>query len=790
VLEQYYNRLSLANQEANEADAAATAEDNTLYIPEGATNAEALQALRQANLVPTDAFNWLMRHYQETETGDNQYFASENFPGTEEYLAGSGFNEENKNYLRTILPLIQQGATTGIPLAGGEGSVEGIVAYNPFTQYYGGGANAGYGGLDPVTIQKNLRGGVSVAPPRDYMPGFEPEFSYFQEDPNRLDIPNRAYRPTARRFFNYGEGYFDPVMEEQAYLDQLSEYYTKLGGYGPKSVTYPTETEPTPDDPDNVGDGGGTTQEPTGDGSAVSREVVDGLYQELFGRNARDPGYEYWADQVARGLVSADRLKDALISSAMTHPDDHPDKIKLMAYLASLDGGATDGGGATDDGSTTTDGGGTTTGPTLSRSDLDALYQELFGRDAKDAGAEYWMSQVQSGAVPPDRLREVLISAASGADLDWYRKNVLGEGTGTTTDDGSTTTDDGSTGSQPLQPAPTPDEDGYYSAADARGVDDFLWSNRTSFYGVRVKADSKADVSSEDFNSALATEKGRYGGRMIYNPETGYIYEGITDDMSQSEKDAFLNNIEEYRNAGTGHSIPSGIDPSLLTQTEIVRLKMTGANPQGGKTRRIGNTKYFTDKNGKITSYQVKDLEYGGTRPSFGPGMKDGGTVPLRTSMGDTEVSAGGIANVPTEFTASMPSEQEFSMIAAAVLGRLDNADAIVDMFVEKYGPEMFQRVREFVLQNVAPNAQTEGMIRGNGSGMDDKVPGMIGDQQPVAVSPGEFIVPADVVSGLGDGSSDAGADELAKMMDRVRMARGGTTKQAPSIDTGKMMPA
>ena len=129
-------------------------------------------------------------------------------------------------------------------------------------------------------------------------------------------------------------------------------------------------------------------------------------------------------------------------------------------------------------------------------------------------------------------------------------------------------------------------------------------------------------------------------------------------------------------------------------------------------------------------------------------------------------------------------------MVAAAVLGRVENPDAIVDMFVKKYGPEMFQRVREYVLQNVAPNAQTEGMIRGKGSGMDDKVPGMIGDQQPVAVSPGEFIVPADVVSGLGDGSSDAGAKELDKMMDRVRMARGGTTKQAPSIDAGKIMPA
>ena len=65
ILEGYYNRLSLANQQADEADAAVTAEENTLYIPE-ATNTEALQALRQANLVPTDAYNWLMRHYRES----------------------------------------------------------------------------------------------------------------------------------------------------------------------------------------------------------------------------------------------------------------------------------------------------------------------------------------------------------------------------------------------------------------------------------------------------------------------------------------------------------------------------------------------------------------------------------------------------------------------------------------------------------------------------------------------------------------------------------------------------
>jgi len=331
---------------------------------------------------------------------------------------------------------------------------------------------------------------------------------------------------------------------------------------------------------------------------------------------------------------------------------------------------------------------------------------------------------------------------------------------------------------------PTPDEEGYYSAANARDVDPFLWSKRGSFSGYKVKADSKAEIPVSDFASTLAGQTGRYGGRMILDPETGEIYEGITDNMSQAERDAFTARLEDLRSK---NSLPMGVDPSLLTDVEKVRAKSL----YGGLGRtdyRIGNTHYFVDDEGNIVSYQIKAIEYGYT-PQF-LGMNEGGTVPLRTSMGETEVTAGGIANVPTEFTASMPSEQEFSMVAAAVLGRIENPDPIIDMFVKKYGPEMFQRVRDFVLQNVAPNAQTEGMIRGQGSGMDDKVPGMIGDQQPVAVSPGEFIVPADVVSGLGDGSSDAGAEKLDQMMDRVRMARGGNTKQAPSIDADRMMPA
>tara|TARA_Y100001972_G_C7662855_1_gene334592 strand:+ start:1366 stop:2460 length:1095 start_codon:yes stop_codon:yes gene_type:complete len=79
--------------------------------------------------------------------------------------------------------------------------------------------------------------------------------------------------------------------------------------------------------------------------------------------------------------------------------------------------------------------------------------------------------------------------------------------------------------------------------------------------------------------------------------------------------------------------------------------------------------------------------------------------------------------------------------------------------------------------------------LDGSTDGMADEVPAMIDNEQPAALSDGEFVIPADVVSHLGNGNSDAGAKELETMMDKVRMARTGTKKQAPAIDPEKFLP-
>tara|TARA_R100000773_G_scaffold16672_1_gene15173 strand:- start:1460 stop:4453 length:2994 start_codon:yes stop_codon:yes gene_type:complete len=80
--------------------------------------------------------------------------------------------------------------------------------------------------------------------------------------------------------------------------------------------------------------------------------------------------------------------------------------------------------------------------------------------------------------------------------------------------------------------------------------------------------------------------------------------------------------------------------------------------------------------------------------------------------------------------------------------------------------------------------------LAGATDGMADLVPATIGGSQPAALSDGEFVIPADVVSHLGNGNSDAGAKELYAMMDRVRDERTGTTRQGPEINPMNMMPA
>ena len=173
-----------------------------------------------------------------------------------------------------------------------------------------------------------------------------------------------------------------------------------------------------------------------------------------------------------------------------------------------------------------------------------------------------------------------------------------------------------------------------------------------------------------------------------------------------------------------------------------------------------------------LTADEIADL--------YGQYMNYGGGFDLNFGMQE-----GGETQIQSE------ADRLIDLTQMAVLGRLpeEEADVVIQAFIAEFGEEAFQALRNSTLEEVVPGSQKEGEVVGAGGGMDDLIPGMIGDQQPVAVSPGEYIVPADVVSGIGDGSTDAGVQQLDGMLDRVRMERTGTTQQPAPLAKGGMLP-
>ena len=146
------------------------------------------------------------------------------------------------------------------------------------------------------------------------------------------------------------------------------------------------------------------------------------------------------------------------------------------------------------------------------------------------------------------------------------------------------------------------------------------------------------------------------------------------------------------------------------------------------------------------------------------------------------------------------PEEQKARQIVQdameAIRGEGDDPEGSLNTYLAYYGKDALQDLykrmsgKEEVEEedNYEP---PEGMIKGPGNGMDDMATArMAHGGQKVLLSNDEFIIPADVVSGLGDGSSESGARKLYAMMDRVRMDRTGNKKQPGKVKDVRVLPA
>ena len=165
------------------------------------------------------------------------------------------------------------------------------------------------------------------------------------------------------------------------------------------------------------------------------------------------------------------------------------------------------------------------------------------------------------------------------------------------------------------------------------------------------------------------------------------------------------------------------------------------------------------------------------------------------------EFREGGLPKM-TDDMPEMPDDMdgETLMINAimALQGMSSDPEQDLMEFVSAFGMDALQDLQRRVSMGEMGGGErgVGRLIEGAGDGMSDSVDAEIvndmsdpsGSGQPLKVADGEYVIAADAVADIGNGSTDAGAKKLDTLMKQVRMARHGTTKQPPEKDMMSVM--
>jgi len=249
--------------------------------------------------------------------------------------------------------------------------------------------------------------------------------------------------------------------------------------------------------------------------------------------------------------------------------------------------------------------------------------------------------------------------------------------------------------------------------------------------------------------------------------------ENIMSGVSQFASDPFGKGYDAFKTAG-GSALDLAA-PVGMAGLSAMQPKPIDTTEEEAK-RKAEENKYRDPRTGLLNLAQAS------------PGLRlmaTGGTVNTNSSS----IASGGIqdlygTNDQTTGTQNLSKE-------GYGIGRLNSLAAegsrakAADTFYAMGGPIAFADGGIFELE-----AAKGGYLDGQGDGMSDSIPATIEGKQPARLADGEFVVPADVVSHLGNGSSKAGAKNLYAMMHNVRKARTGHTKQGKEIKPQKYMPA
>ena len=290
---------------------------------------------------------------------------------------------------------------------------------------------------------------------------------------------------------------------------------------------------------------------------------------------------------------------------------------------------------------------------------------------------------------------------------------------------------------------------------------------------------------------------------------------------SEEEQDLMLMEDEEPLRMSYGGLINSRM--VAMGQPRLMDYQENRHFPMGRRTFQSGLDNLGRDISGRVqgrTEEEVQDFvgevgnmaqerfEVNLSEPSMAQrqqeeirrGFGGKGMPPIMRAMNEDPrvamLKEGGVVETP-----AMSEElQEIIVNAARALqGATDEPEKDINRFVETFGVQALNDLRERVASgemSMGKDGGLRGMISGEGDGMSDSIEAEIvesvGDEagtgRPLQVANNEYVVAADVVSDIGNGSSEAGAKKLDDLMKKVRLARHGTTQQPKEKDMMSVM--
>ena len=261
---------------------------------------------------------------------------------------------------------------------------------------------------------------------------------------------------------------------------------------------------------------------------------------------------------------------------------------------------------------------------------------------------------------------------------------------------------------------------------------------------------------------------------------------------------------------GSGTPAPVGYQGGVPKYTAVRERVAMPADPNrrpgSGGRRYFSDTQYVPEKDVSATKTKAQEQAKALT-PAITPDpktniseaikSKDNAEAAKKTTSGFGDFYASPeyakySANDTGIGTMDMYQSPYFGMISSGSRGR--SLDEAYKSYLSRTGATPVYAPKTNVGVQAAAQGGLMNLARGrylNGStdGMADKIPANIEGTQPAKLSHGEFVIPADVVSHLGNGNSESGAQRLYDMMDKIRKARTGTPKQGKQINPDKFLP-